>query len=427
MRGAPDQYLARYAEPEHELAGRVSKRYDHALVVPACDEAASLLEGVAPAARGATLCMVVVNASLGHHRAIRQRSQQLFDELARRCNARSGEGFGFGSFETMDVLLVDRARRPLPRRQGVGLARKIGCDIALALHRRERLAGRFIHMTDADAALARDYFDAHADTRASALAYPFEHVPTGDATIDVAHAVYEVHLRYWVLGLGWAGSPYAHHTLGSTIAMDVQAYAAARGVPRRQAGEDFYLLNKLRKLGEIAVPDVEPIRIGARRSARVPFGTGRAIAAIDAGREQQSYDPRCFELLRSWLEVLDGFARGEGADPVAAAGQIEPLVGKVLEGMGAREALARLAETAPADRLRSRIHEWFDAFRTLKLVHGLRDGGMASLPWRDALARAPFLPPLDGDPYALRRAMATLERQRLGRQGANERHSPLCA
>ena len=36
------------------------------------------------------------------------------------------------------------------------------------------------------------------------LAYRFRHVPSGDAALDRAHAVYEIYLRYYVLGLRWA-------------------------------------------------------------------------------------------------------------------------------------------------------------------------------------------------------------------------------
>ena len=59
--------------------------------------------------------------------------------------------------------------------------------------------------------------------------------------------------------------------------------------------------------------------------------------------------------------------------------------------MGAFEAVRKAAAEArePAALLR-RLHTWFDAFRTLKLVHALRDEGFPSLPWRQALAEAPF-------------------------------------
>lgn len=395
------QYLERHAEPEIALVEELHGRYQHVLVVPAYDEHAAFLEGLWPAASRPTLCIVVVNASVRDSAEVRARTVRSFDELAERVRAKPlAAGASFGSISNeMDVLLVDRARRLLPAREGVGLARKIGCDIALALHARGRIAHPWIHMTDADARLPTGYFDA-ATNGAVALAYPFVHAGGATPEIDRAHADYEVHLRYYVLGLAWAGSRYAHHSIGSTIAVEAGAYAAVRGVPPRRAGEDFYLLNKLRKLGAIAVPDVEPIVLRARRSARVPFGTGRAVLTIlDEGREQRTYDPRCFSLLRSWLTALDG------ADPMNA---VDETLVEVLDKLGARDALAKI----PASQRLRRRHEWFDGFRTLKLLHGLRDAGLPSLPWREALARAPFVPETFDDPFAQCRALAELERLR---------------
>jgi hypothetical protein len=82
-----------------------------------------------------------------------------------------------------------------------------------------------------------------------------------------------------------------------------------------------------------------------------------------------------------------------------------------------REALGRLgaidAAIDASRRVRSgaalkrRLTEWNDAFRTLKLIHQLRDIALPSLPLKDALALAPFIPdevaksPLSGLPKAL--------------------------
>ena len=58
-------------------------------------------------------------------------------------------------------------------------------------------------------------------------------------------------MSYYVAGLAMAGSRYAHHSLGSTIAVHAKTYAAVRGYPKRSAGEDFYLLNKICKLAPV--------------------------------------------------------------------------------------------------------------------------------------------------------------------------------
>ena len=68
------------------------------------------------------------------------------------------------------------------------------------------------------------------------------------------------------------------------------------------------------------------------------------------------------------------------------------------------------AKTPSARRLR--VHAWFDAFRTMKVIHALRDRVFPNLPWRDALALAPFVPKAEAaDPelIGLRRAMQAAE------------------
>jgi hypothetical protein len=60
------------------------------------------------------------------------------------------------------------------------------------------------------------------------------------------------------------------------------------------------------------------------------------------------------------------------------------------------------------------FHTWFDAFRTRKLVHALRDGGLTSLHYREALAEAPFTglsASTEDDAEALRRVLAGEERK----------------
>ena len=137
-----------------------------------------------------------------------------------------------------------------------------------------------------------------------------------------ATRLYEYSLRYYVAGLSFAHSPYAFHTIGSTIAVNAAHYAKVRGFPRRQAGEDFYLLNKLAKVGAImqlgAETDCEPIDIAARLSDRVPFGTGAAVGKImeleDPAREFLLYHPSVFGLLRSWLGSLPAIWQSRSSD-----------------------------------------------------------------------------------------------------------------
>jgi hypothetical protein len=216
--------------------------------------------------------------------------------------------------------------------------------------------------------------------------------------------LYEYSLRYYVAGLDFANSPYAFHTIGSTMAVNAAHYAKVRGFPRRQAGEDFYLLNKLAKVGSIrqlsSETDCEPIEIAARVSDRVPFGTGAATGRImaleDPAREFLLYHPAIFGLLRCWLDSLALFWQSQsgeigeilsqrsGSSLVHGLSNHSPEdLQALIDGLGdsgAAEALQHaFRQSTDAVQFKRQMHTWFDAFRTLKLVHHLRDHFLPSI------------------------------------------------
>jgi hypothetical protein len=314
------------------------------------------------------------------------------------------------------VLWLDRASPGvrLPRGEGVGLARKLGADLAVRLWARGQIACSQIACSDADATLPPDYFArlvraAAAQPSSPALLWPFQHVPGGDPTLDEATLLYEISLRYYVLGLAAAGSPYAYQSVGSSLCVDARAYVSVRGFPKRAAAEDFYLLDKLAKLGKLRRLSGAPLRLRARLSERVPFGTGRRtreIAELARPREDfELYSPALFAALRTVLAGLDAFASSRVPSALRSTIEasstelVEPTLA-ALESLKVFAALDAAATAAPAGPVRRRrVHTWFDALRTLRFMHLVRDACAPSLPWRDALAQSPFLkePFCDGD------------------------------
>jgi len=437
--GEGAQYFARYAEPEAGLASELTERYLAALIVPVCGEAPSLLDGFEDALSRAperVLLILVLNATDAGSATIHAENQRLLAHLeakfpARRAIARdSVETRGWlGHAEHHDLLWLDRASPGvrLPAREGVGMARKLGGDLAAALWARGQLSCRLLASSDADVTLPADYFQRLTEpvserTRSAAWLWPYRHQPGGDAAIDAATELYEISLRYYVLGLAAAGSCYSYQSVGSTLCVDADAYLKVRGFPKREAAEDFYLLDKLAKVGPLLRPAVTPLGIRARVSERVPFGTGRRSREIAdqlaSGREFELYSPRIFRALAAVLQGLDDFA--SSAEVCALTQAIELRVPdlalpvqQVLTGLGAFAALASAAGQAPIGAvLRRRIHTWFDSLRTLRFVHGLRDRCLPSLPWRTALSSAPFLSePLgtSAEPEAACRALALAE------------------
>ena len=406
------QYLERHAAPEATLADHLGS-FGHAIVLPAYGEGDDLvqaLRSVPAGSLGEVLVVLVVNGRSNSPAWVHERNHEVPGRLRDAFGGKDEQLVGdpparLLRFAPGRILVVDRASPDhlLPDDQGVGLARKLGADLCLRLHATGRLRSPFIHSTDADVELPPDYFARPAlaqSPRPAALLYPFVHRPEDDAALAQAIALYEVSLRYYVLGLAYARSPYAYHSIGSTLAVNAASYEIVRGFPRRMAGEDFYLLSKLAKVGSIARLSGAPIVLRGRPSDRVPFGTGPAVRRIaEAGADRFTlYDPSLFDYLQAWLATLSAIAFGTINDlealvreSCASRGLKPDRLMAAVEGLGAPDAVVRAAsESKDTESLARRLATWFDAFRTLKLLHALQEHNYPKVPWRDALRRAPF-------------------------------------
>ena len=400
-----DGYLRGYAEAESAQVRRLSGTWSHAVCIPACAEGPRFIETLESIrdANGGTsaLIVLVINGAMDSPPAVHAQNA-IFAEWIDEVCGMDDAPISLGDYRGMTVLRIDRASadRRLPPRQGVGLARKIAADIGLSLHAEEMVASPWLLNTDADVRVPDDYLCALPDPsrHLGAATYPFTHDVEGDATQRAAMVHYESFLHYNVLGLRWAGSPYAMHTIGSVMAVHAHTYAVVRGFPRRRAGEDFYLLNKLAKIAPVLPMLGQPVRIRGRMSDRVPFGTGAALTKICARSRvdtEQVYDPRVYEAVRIWNRALTAFA--VAPDPAILDAELndpalpDGMLTRVLDEQGARSAALDAATQArPGVGLRRRLFERNDAFRTLKLIHGVRDAGVSSIPIAAALDQAPF-------------------------------------
>jgi hypothetical protein len=429
MNKATQKYLTTYAESEARFAARLIDEYGVCLTIPVLGESKNLFVGLAPALSSLSeraLVIVVVNAREHSTDAQKQANALLIEHmlgLGSTLPIAAEPRITLVRAEIADLLVIDRSSPGawFPQKQGVGLARRIGCDFGLALHAHGKLRSPWLFTSDGDVTLPIDYFAVatQANAGVSALLYPFWHEATGEGVVDEATADYETWLRYYVLGLTAAGSPYAYHSLGSSIAIRVDAYASVRGFPRRDAAEDFYLLDKLAKVAPLQRLKAAEIRIAARTSKRVPFGTGARVASlVESGSRIDFYDPRVFEALRHLLRALGTAVNA--ADPSSFARELQQVpedlaaaVNAAAHELRAHDALISSRESNdPRARLR-RVHTWFDAFRTLKFIHLLERHELPRISWQEAVARAPFLARLTGEARevaaAARRPLSALE------------------
>jgi len=257
---------------------------------------------------------------------------------------------------------------------GVGLARKIGMDMALRLLKTSASDKKLILSLDADTLVQPNYLAAiknYFTPKIKTTIVAYEHQMPDDYERQAAICCYEIFLRYWVLGLKYAKSPWAFHSIGSTIVTSTDAYLQVRGMNRREAGEDFYFLNKLAKIGNIDYIRDTCVFPSARSSSRVPFGTGKAVERFLSGQKQEYllYDPQIFTIISQWLEFMNTAFLMHEDEILIQAHRINPALKLFLVDSRFADAWSKIRRSAKEEKtLRRHFHDWFDGFKTFKLI-----------------------------------------------------------
>ena len=278
-------------------------------------------------------------------------------------------------------------------KEGVGTARKLGLDWGLAVLRRAGNARGVMVCLDADTWVEPNYLAAVGEHFAGGPGWGavinYAHRFDGPEKQQAAIVAYELFLRYHVLGLRYAASPYAFHSIGSTMACTMEAYAASGGMKRRRAGEDFYFLQDVAKTGyvdRIAGTTVYP---SSRGSWRTPFGTGKRVERfLEGGHEEyRVYHPDSYVIIRAWLGTVRSHPEVDAEYLLAEARGIAAELGSFLSGQRFETVWPKLqANARDSEMLLRQLDRWFDGFRTMKLIHHLRDNGLAEQNTFDALA-----------------------------------------
>jgi Glycosyltransferase like family 2 len=314
--------------------------------------------------------IVVINAPSDDQPLVHARNDQTFEQarawiVARETEARR-RGIAFHLIRDNDLP---------SRHAGVGLARKIGMDAA---------AGRFcligkpdgvVVSFDADCACDPNYlqqitahFASHRHTSGCAIYFEHPLDRVADARSRRAIVNYELFLRYYKHGLQQAGSPYAHYTLGSCMAVRSSAYVQQGGMNRRRAGEDFHFLQPLMRSGRFTELGSTRVLPSARVSQRVPFGTGRAIEEqlIRCGYAYLTYSPHVFrDLAMLFGALMDLFHTAHRAEEWLNTLPVP--VADFLHAQGFIEQFSQMRGNAASPRAFSkRFHHWFNGVRSVR-------------------------------------------------------------
>ena len=182
---------------------------------------------------------------------------------------------------------------------------------------------------------------------------------------------YELHLRYYIEGLRYAGHPHAYHTIGSCFAVRADVYSAQGGMNRRKAGEDFYFLHKIIPLGNFGEINTTCLQPSPRPSLRVPFGTGPVMEKFDRGEilSLPGYHPEVFEDLKCYLNAVPSMYRTGGAALKKIVGSLPESIRDHLEP-GIYDRMDEINRNSAGEAaFMKRFFRWFGIFQVLKYIN----------------------------------------------------------
>jgi len=413
MKNHVEKYLDRYAEKgPWKLEAASLRGIRNAVVIPALAEYPTILETLyslslnSPLELARTLVVCVVNNRVLPHAGEEEvvnngKTLSVLRFLMRKEGCHDVEPEDAARIERIlrsEIRLgcVDASSRglELPVEGGVGLARKIGMDLSLAVLDDKGARTGLLLSLDADTLVEPSYLHEIRNyfrrKKALAAVVSYAHRSSPDAPVADAIACYESFLRYYLIGLRYARSPYAFHTIGSTIVSSARGYAMVRGMPKRLAGEDFYFLNKLTKISPVGVICGTTVFPSPRISLRTPFGTGNQVERLlqDEKSENHFYDPDTFVVLRDWLALMEGQLHLGGDELLSAAGNIDPFLKSFLNEIHFPHAWNRLKRNFPLRKnLSAQLHTWFDGLKTLRLIHFLTEKKYPKISMVEAVRR----------------------------------------
>lgn len=395
-------YLNKYASTHWKLEWNRTGGIEIVIVIPAIAELENipvLLKSLSENDKNLlskTLILFVVNNLMSSSDEVKENNRKTI-ELLRCALNKNLSGQITERFSVSGLLfgLVDVSAEGNEfdeKTGGVGMARKAGMDLALTAFDYTIPKKKILISLDADCTVDNNYL--------SAISEAFNNFNLNATTIEFSHNIkpdsdqeailcYEIFLRYYVAGLLYAKSPFAYHAIGSAFACDHEAYMKVGGMNKRKAAEDFYFLQKLAKLYPIVNITTTIVSPSARKSWRVPFGTGKSVTEFQTGvREFLLYDPCIFKILKEWLEA---FQSDLSMNPDKLLIQVKKIHPELHNFLLIKKFPVRwekiLANSISEKQLAYQRKNWFDSFNTLKLVHHLRNTAYPMLEIKNAIKK----------------------------------------
>ncbi len=401
---AVKKYLQKYSFSNWRIELSEFEGIENAVVIPAICEYGNLMILLSsfvemdPKYFNSTLVVFVVNNLASSSMEVKKENEKTLSVIRSILNKDLKTGI-----ETIDdiilsglkVGLIDAASEgnELPEKDGgVGLARKLGMDLALSIFDFKSNNKKILICLDADCTVEKNYLTEIVQNfnrrNLSASVVNYEHRLNEDKETTAAIVCYEIFLRFYVLGLKYAKSPYALHTVGSTMICDFESYIKVEGMNKKKAAEDFYFLEKLAKNVTVEKISGTTVYPASRKSWRVPFGTGQRVSRFLSNIQDEYllYDPKSFYILRDWLKVFHSLKNVNAKIYLKSAEKIDKNLFNFLTVQDFEINWSKIIENSSGEKqLSVQKMRWFDGFRTLKLIHFLRDSAYPLINMFEAL------------------------------------------
>jgi hypothetical protein len=369
-----DTYLQRYAYPKSWIGTNPNLKTGIIVVIPAYNE-----QSLIPTLESLHNCekpnsgvevIIVVNEPENAKPEIISRNRISYKEAQIWIKSHNTEDLNF------HLILAENLP---PNDHGVGLARKIGMDEALRrFNSIKNVKHGIIACFDADSISNSNYLRAieehfQVNNICPAVSIYFEHKLNEIKNPRLLSGIiqYELHLRYFIHAQRLAGFPHSFHAVGSSMAVNADAYQKQGGMNKRKAGEDFYFLHKMVTLGDVMELNSTVVYPSARSSDRVPFGTGRAIKDWMSSNQNTylTYNPESFIAAQDLFKELHNIYNGRNTE--------KPFP-ECLQNFLDKESFEKHLEdikskTSDYRSFQKRFYSWFNGFKVIKYVHYCRD------------------------------------------------------
>lgn len=346
---------------------------DMVMVIPCYDEPGlfETLENLRECERpdAAVLVLIVVNSGVLAGEDVVRQNRATYEEVRLFAGRYNTPGFGFFP------LLFEG----LPRKHaGVGLARKIGMDLAVEhFHRKGKGHGMIVSL-DADCTVSANFLTSireafSRDKSLNGTIHNFYHrVEEGSPVWEGSIRQYEAYIRYFRSMLEYTGFPYYWHTIGSAFAVSADAYVRVGGMGRQQGGEDFYFLQKIFALGNIRELKEAHVFPMARPSDRVPFGTGPSLQKImdEPEGNVRAYSEDSFQALKQFFDMKEAFFGRDWPSIREMIASLHPSLQDFLAEIDFQDMIRDCNEnSASPATFAKRFFHHFNAFRIIKYLN----------------------------------------------------------